>query len=111
MEDLSRRNKLGKAANKRPLQLISTDTWDISDELYSYSRIADLIKGSITIVEDRSDEAENKTRAHLQNIISDFWNTNKTNGNPWLQEFLRHSDPGIPRGLSQFKIDSKVGGF
>ena len=98
--------RLNKSARKRPLQIISTDTWDISDELYQYSRISDLLKGSITIVEDRADETENKTREHLQTLVDNFWANTSTKRNPWEQEFLG----GIPwpKDLSQFKIDSKV---
>ena len=104
MTEISRRKRLNKSARKRPLQIISTDTWDISDELYQYSRISDLLKGSITIVEDRADETEIKTREHLQNVVTDFWNNKTTNRNPWQEEFLSN----WPRDLSQFKIDSKV---
>ena len=104
LTEISRRKRLNKPARKRPLQLISTDTWDISDELYQYSRISDLLKGSITIVEDRADETENKTREHLQTIVADFRANTSTNRNPWQQEFLSK----WPQDLSQFKIDSKV---
>ena len=97
---------MNKPARNKPLQLISTDTWDISDDLYQYSRISDLLKGSITIVEDRADETENKTREHLQNIVTSFWNNETGNRNPWEKEFL----PKWPRNLEHlyFKIDSKV---
>ena len=97
---------MNKPARNKPLQLISTDTWDISDELYQYSRISDLLKGSITIVEDRADETEIKTREHLQNIVTSFWNNETGNRNPWEKEFL----PNWPRNLDwpYFKIDSKV---
>ena len=106
MEEISRRKRLNKPARNKPLQIISTDTWDISDQLHQYSRISDLLKGSITIVEDRADETENKTREHLQNIVTSFWNNEKGNRNPWEKEFLPH----WPKNLeySYFKIDSKV---
>ena len=87
----------------QPLQLISTDTWDISDGLNDYGSITNLLEGSITIVEDLCNETETKTREHLQNIVNDFGQHNKTM-NPLLQEVI----PMWGKDLSSFKIDTKV---
>ena len=86
-----------------PLQLISTDTWDISDGLDDYGSINDLLEGSITIVEDLCNETETKTREHLQNIVNDLGQSKKTI-NPFLQEVI----PMWGKDLSSFKIDTKV---
>ena len=87
----------------QPLQLISTDTWDISDGLNDYGSITNLLEGSITIVEDLCNETETKTREHLQNIVNDFGQNKKTM-NPLLQEVI----PLWGEDLSSFKIDTKV---
>eukprot|EP00092_Neocalanus_flemingeri_P024712 GFUD01026801.1.p1 GENE.GFUD01026801.1~~GFUD01026801.1.p1 ORF type:complete len:923 (-),score=169.35 GFUD01026801.1:112-2880(-) len=99
-----------------PLQLISTDTWDISDDLSKYTEIADLLKNSITIVEDSADESKIETRNHLQKIVNDLFNDlSKDPKNPWLKEFWRAvsncseiSENCGMRNLTNFKIDSKV---
>ena len=96
-----------KPERRQPLQLISTDTWDISDSLDDYGNITDLLEGSITIVEDMSNEAENKTREHFQNIVNDFGQNKKTM-NPLLQEMLQEAIPLWGEDLSSFKIDTKV---
>ena len=75
----SRNQELGKQPERiQPLQLISTDTWDISDSLNDYGSITNLLEGSITIVEDLCNETETKTREHLQNIVNDFGQNKKT---------------------------------
>jgi len=70
----------------RKLQLISTDTWDISDELTDYTEIADQLINSITIVEDSADEAKIAVRQRLQRIVNDFLK-GKNPENPWFEEF------------------------
>lgn len=103
----------------RPLQLISTDTWDISDDLNEYTEIAHLLINSITIVEDSSDESKNATRVHIQNIVNEYFRDsqkfrNLKTQNPWFEEFWRavSNCPKLQncgkRDLADFKIDSKV---
>ena len=87
----------------QPLQLIATDTWDISDELDEYGKISYLLEGSITIAKDVSDEIKDKTRDHLQNIANEFWE-NKNTANIFLQEII----PSWGKDLSSFQIDTKV---
>ena len=87
----------------QPLQLIATDTWDISDELDEYGKISYLLEGSITIAKDVSDEIKDKTRDHLQNIANEFWE-NKNTANIFLQEII----PLWGKDLSRFQIDTKV---
>ena len=103
--------KLGKPSRKQPLQFISTDTWDISDGLDEYSSIADLLEGSITIVEDWSSETENKLREHLRNIVNDSLGKRLIR-NPFLPEIIPEWGRKLSRSyrkLSSFKIDTKVG--
>lgn len=96
--------KLGKQpARMQPLQLIATDTWDISDQLDEFGRISHLLEGSITIAKDVSNEIKYKTRDHLQKIANDFWE-NKNTANTFLQEVI----PLWGKDLSSFKIDTKV---
>ena len=90
-------------ARMQPLQLIATDTWDISDELDEYGKISYLLEGSITIAKDVSDEIKDKTRDHLQNIANEFWE-NKNTANIFLQEII----PLWGKDLSRFQIDTKV---
>lgn len=103
--------KLGKPSRKQPLQFISTDTWDISDGLDEYGSISDLLKGSITIVEDWSSETEIKLREHLRNIVNDSLGKGLTL-NPFLPEVIPEWSKKLSRSykeLSSFKIDTKVG--
>ena len=104
IQSTKQHQKLGKQPERmHPLQLISTDTWDISDGLDDYGSINDLLEGSITIVEDLCNETETKTREHLQNIVNDLGQSKKTI-NPFLQEVI----PMWGKDLSSFKIDTKV---
>jgi len=97
----------------RKLQLISTDTWDISDELTDYTEIADQLINSITIVEDSADEAKIAVRERLQRIVNDFLK-GKNPENPWFEEFWKEISnctilkDCIKKNLADFKIDSKV---
>ena len=95
--------EMQKDARMQPLQMIATDTWDISDDLDEYDRISHLLEGSITIAKDVSDEIKDKTRDHLQNIANDFWE-NKNTANIFLQEVI----PFWGKDLSSFQIDTKV---
>ena len=104
LQSRKQHQELGKQPERiQPLQLISTDTWDISDSLNDYGSITNLLEGSITIVEDLCNKTEAKTREHLQNIVNDFGQHNKTM-NPLLQEVI----PKWGKDLSSFKIDTKV---
>ena len=73
-----------------------------------------MLKNSITIVEDSSDETKIATRGHLQRIVNDYFRNNVKPKNPWFDEFWRavSNCPELKncalRDLSQFKIDSKV---
>ena len=115
------------------LQLISTDTWDISDSLSKYTDLANilivskssycfhyypqLLQNSITIVEDVSEESEAKVRDHLQQIVNKLIDNPLTVENPWLEEIWRAKSGClenqltkicVDKNLDQFKIDSKV---
>ena len=72
-----------------------------------------MFQNSITIVEDSSDESKVSTRAHLQNIVNQYFK-NIDIKNPWFNEFWRAASNCSAlencgkRDLADFKIDSKA---
>ncbi|XP_023319841.1 metabotropic glutamate receptor 1 [Eurytemora carolleeae] len=112
LQDLKR-----SGSQPRRLQMIATDTWDISDDLGVYN-VSDFLEGSITIVPENSKMAEESIRNHLKNLVSSILETPQNNSNPWLRKIWKSvsccstsanlADCDLAQVDEQFAIDTKI---